>query len=59
MDKARVTGVHHVGIGVRDIDISRKFYRDVLNCDQVWSDFGRLHNIMPDFFRTSPHTSIR
>ncbi len=55
MDKPKATGVHHVGIGVRDIDVSRKFYRDVLQCNQVWSDFGRLHNIMPDFFRTSPH----
>ena len=26
MEKPKVTGVHHVGIGVRDIEISRNFY---------------------------------
>jgi catechol 2,3-dioxygenase-like lactoylglutathione lyase family enzyme len=55
MEKPIVTGVHHVGIGVRNIEASRQFYKDVLKCTQVTADFGISHNAMPDFFRTSPH----
>ena len=55
MEKPKVTGVHHIGIGVRNIEVSRQFYRDVLNCTQVMADFGIGYNGMSDFFRTSPH----
>lgn len=55
MEKPTVTGVQHVGIGVRDIEASRAFYRDVLQCTQRMADFGLTHNAMPDFFRASAH----
>ena len=55
MEKPKVTGVQHVGIGVRSIEASRAFYRDVLECRIPMADFGVVHNAMPDFFRTSPH----
>ena len=55
MAKPTVTGVQHVGIGVRDIEASRAFYRDVMECKIPMADFGVTHNAMPDFFRTSPH----
>jgi catechol 2,3-dioxygenase-like lactoylglutathione lyase family enzyme len=55
MEKPTVTGVQHVGIGVRDIEKSRAFYRDVLECRIPMADFGVTHNAMPDFFRTSSH----
>jgi len=55
MEKPKVTGVQHVGIGVRNIEASRAFYRDVLQCTQTWVDFGVTHNAMPDFFRASSH----
>lgn len=56
MDKPAVTGVQHVGIGVRDIEASRTFYRDVIECTEQWADFGMAFNMMPDFFRASPHS---
>jgi catechol 2,3-dioxygenase-like lactoylglutathione lyase family enzyme len=55
MEKPKVTGVHHVGLGVRDIEASRRFYRDVLECRTPMADFGVTHDAMPDFFRASPH----
>ena len=55
MEKPKVTGVQHVGIGVRDIEASRAFYRDVLECRIPMADFGVTHNAMADFFRTSSH----
>ncbi len=55
MEKPKVTGVQHVGIGVRDIEKSRTFYRDVMECRIPMADFGVVHNAMPDFFRTSSH----
>ena len=55
MEKPVVTGVQHVGIGVRDIDASRAFYRDVLACRLPMADFGVTHNAMADFFRASNH----
>jgi catechol 2,3-dioxygenase-like lactoylglutathione lyase family enzyme len=44
MEKPKVTGVQHVGLGVRDIEASRKFYRDVLECKIPMADFGVTHN---------------
>lgn len=55
MDKPKTTGVQHVGLGVRDLEKSRVFYRDVLQCTKVYADFGKIWNVMPDFFRSSPH----
>ena len=55
MEKPKVTGVQHVGIGVCDIEASRTFYRDVMECRIPMADFGVTHNAMPDFFRTSSH----
>ncbi len=55
MEKPKVTGIQHVGIGVRDIEASRAFYRDVLECRIPMADFGVTYNAMADFFRTSPH----
>lgn len=55
MEKPKVTGIQHVGIGVRDIEKSRSFYKNVLSCTLSMADFGIMHNAMPDFFRTSPH----
>jgi len=55
MEKPKVTGVQHVGLGVRDIEASRKFYRDVLECKIPMADFGVTHNAMSDFFRSSSH----
>jgi catechol 2,3-dioxygenase-like lactoylglutathione lyase family enzyme len=55
IEKGKVTGIMHVGIGVRDVDVSLKFYRDVLGLTKLYADFGTLYNVMPDFFRTSPH----
>lgn len=55
MEKPKLTGVQHVGIGVRDIEKSRAFYRDVLECRIPMADFGVTHNAMADFFRTSSH----
>ncbi|MEW6441584.1 MAG: VOC family protein [bacterium] len=55
MVKPKVTGVQHVGLGVRNIEASRQFYRDVLECKARMAEFGALYNAMPDFFRTSSH----
>ena len=55
MEKPAVTGVQHVGIGVKDIEKSREFYRDVLACRLPMADFGVTHNAMSDFFRSSDH----
>jgi len=55
MEKPKVTGVQQVGLGVRDIEASRKFYRDVLECTTPMADFGVTHNAMSDFFRSSSH----
>lgn len=55
MNKPKITGVQHVGLGVRDIDASKAFYQQVLNCSQVWYEFGTVYNPMSDFFRSSPH----
>ena len=55
MEKPMVTGVQHVGIGVRDIEASRTFYRDVLECRLPMADFGVTYNAMSDFFRASGH----
>lgn len=55
MEKPAVTGVQHVGVGVRDIEASRTFYRDVLECRLPMADFGITHNAMTDFFRSSDH----
>jgi catechol 2,3-dioxygenase-like lactoylglutathione lyase family enzyme len=55
MEKPLVTGVQHVGIGVRDIEASRSFYRDVLECRLPMADFGLTYNAMTDFFRASDH----
>jgi catechol 2,3-dioxygenase-like lactoylglutathione lyase family enzyme len=55
MEKPKVTGVQHVGIGVRNIEASRAFYRDVMECRIPMADFGVTHNAMADFFRSSSH----
>lgn len=55
MDKPAITGVQHVGIGVRNAEASLTFYRDVLACTQPWATFEFVHNPMADFFRSSPH----
>jgi len=37
---SRVTGVHHVAIGVKDLETMTAFYRDLMGFTEVFADFG-------------------
>ncbi|MCR2823058.1 VOC family protein [Lederbergia panacisoli] len=40
MEKFNVLGFGHVGLSVRDVEVSRKFYEDMLGFSVVWEHFN-------------------
>jgi catechol 2,3-dioxygenase-like lactoylglutathione lyase family enzyme len=50
-----ITGVHHVGLGVRSFPAMREFYEKTLEMTESFMEFPEVWNAMPEVFRTSPH----
>jgi catechol 2,3-dioxygenase-like lactoylglutathione lyase family enzyme len=50
-----ITGVHHVGMGVRNFVALREFYEKTLEMTEIFMEFPEVWNAMPDVFRTSQH----
>lgn len=38
MSQAKIDGLAHVGIFVRDLEVSKAFYTDVLECQIIWEN---------------------
>jgi catechol 2,3-dioxygenase-like lactoylglutathione lyase family enzyme len=50
----RVSGVHHVAIGVRDLETMTAFYRDLMGFTEVFAEFGESEQeIMREVTRSS------
>ena len=51
---SRVSGVHHVAIGVRDLETMRTFYSDLMGFTEVFAEFGvSEQEIMREVTRSS------
>ena len=51
---SRVSGVHHVAIGVRDLETMTAFYRDLMGFTEVFAEFGESEQeIMREVTRSS------
>jgi catechol 2,3-dioxygenase-like lactoylglutathione lyase family enzyme len=48
-------GVHHVGMGVKNLETMRAFYQEILEFKKVWMEFPEVWNAMGEVFRTSYH----
>ncbi|OPY73656.1 MAG: Glyoxalase-like domain protein [Syntrophorhabdus sp. PtaU1.Bin058] len=50
-----ITGVHHVGMGVKDYEVMKEFYSKTLGMTETFMEFPEVWNPMVDVFRTSYH----
>jgi catechol 2,3-dioxygenase-like lactoylglutathione lyase family enzyme len=48
-------GVHHVGMGVRNLELMKAFYWKTLEFTKVFEEFSEQRNPMPEMFRNSEH----
>ena len=54
----KAAGVNHVGFGVRNLEVARKFYQETLDFTFIWDQWDYSINTMADAFRNSPHNFL-
>jgi catechol 2,3-dioxygenase-like lactoylglutathione lyase family enzyme len=60
MDK--IIGIDHVGVGVKDMDLMKKFYQGILEFTEIWGEMPIAdHEPIHDLVRTTPsiHSGIQ
>lgn len=48
-------GVHHVGIGIDDLEKMKSFYKETLEFTNIWEEWHGGKNFMMEMFRNSEH----
>jgi catechol 2,3-dioxygenase-like lactoylglutathione lyase family enzyme len=48
-------GIFHVGFGVRDLEVSRKFYQETMGFTEMVECFDQVNDTMADTFRNTHH----
>jgi catechol 2,3-dioxygenase-like lactoylglutathione lyase family enzyme len=50
-----IKGIHHIGMGVRNLQIMKSFYQGALEFKKIFEEFPEHWNPMPEMFRNSDH----
>lgn len=54
----KAAGINHVGFGVRNLEVARKFYQETLGFTSMWDQWDYSINTMADTFRNSQHEFV-